>query len=152
MIEHFDKLTPEQFKTLTDTIARITILIGGADGKLDKEEKDWAEKLAKIRTYANADTLHGFYREVGRDFSEVLEAELDLLPGIVEDRSNVLVEQIALVNDIMPLLPKTIAKELYLSYVSFAKHVAKASGGFFDFWSVNVAEEKWLDLDMLNPL
>ena len=149
MIEHFDKLTPEQFKTLTDTISRITILIGGADGKLDKNETDWAEKLTKIRTYANADTLHGFYREVGRDFSEVLEAELESLPGILEDRSNILVEKIATVNDILPLLPKKIAKELYLSYVSFAKHVAKASGGFFDFWSVNTAEEKWLDLDML---
>jgi len=152
MIEHFHTISDEQFKTLTSTIARITILIGGADGNLDKEEKDWAAKLAKIRTYANSDTLHGFYREVGKDFTEVLEAELAALPGIVEDRSNILVEKIAEVNAILPLLATDIAQELYLSYVSFAKHVAKASGGFFDFWSVSAAEEKWLDLDMIKQI
>jgi len=149
MIEHFHTINEDQFKTLTKTIARITILIGGADGNLDKDEKNWAEKLAKIRTYANSDTLHGFYREVGRDFTEVLEAELEELPGLVDDRSNILVKRIAEVNSILPLLPREIAKVLYMSYVSFAKHVAKASGGFFDFWSIGIAEDKWLDLDMI---
>ena len=149
MIEHFHNINEDQFKTLTKTIARITILIGGADGNLDKEEKNWAEKLAKIRTYANEDTLHGFYREVGRDFTEVLEEELEILPGLVEDRANILIERIAEVNAILPLLPREVAKELYKSYISFAKHVAKASGGFFDFWSINTAEDKWLDLDMI---
>lgn len=152
MIDHFHNITEAQFKTLTKTIARITILIGGADGHLNKEEKNWAEKLAKIRTYANSDTLHGFYREVGRDFTEVLEAELEELPGLVDDRSNILVERIAEVNSILPLLPSKIGHELYTSYISFAKHVAKASGGFFDFWSISTAEEKWLDLDMIKQL
>lgn len=152
MIEGFKNITQEQFDTLVATIARISILIGGADGNFDKEEKDWAEKLAGIRSYANAETLHGFYREVGRNFEETVEKELAELPGLVEDRSNVLVEKIALVNDILPLLEYKYSKELYKSYLSFAKHVAKASGGFFDFWSVSVAEEKWLDLNMINPV
>lgn len=152
MIEHFEKITPEEFKTLTDTIARITILIGGADGKLDKGEKTYAEKIAKIRTYANAESLHGFYREVGRDFSDVVESEVSMLPGILEDRSNVLVQKLALVNDILPKLDRPIAREIYKSYISFAKHVAKASGGFFDFFSISEAEEKWLNLDMINQI
>ncbi len=152
MIEGFKQLNEEQFKTLTDTIARIAILIGGADGRFDKEEKDWAEKITKIRTYANEDTLHGFYTMVGRDFDAVIEKELAELPGLVEDRSNVLIEKLAEVNAILPLLDHSVRKALYKSYVSFAKHVAKASGGFFDFWSISLAEEKWLDLEMINPV
>lgn len=152
MITNFENITPDQFKILTDTIARITILIGGADGKLSRDEKSYAEKLAKIRTYANAEILHGFYIEVGRHFTDVLDAECQLLPGLLEDRSNILVEKIALVNDILPLLDKPIAHELYKSYLSFAKHVAKASGGFFDFFSISEAEEKWLTLDMIKQV
>ncbi len=152
MIEHFENITPEEFKTLTDTIARITILVGGADGTLDKEEKEDAEKLTKIRSYANAESLHGFYKEVGNNFTETLDTEFDSLPGIVEDRANILVERIKLVNDILPKLDQPIGHELYKSYVSFAEHVAKCSGGFLDFLSVSKAEDKWMHLDMINPL
>jgi len=152
MIEHFENITPEEFKTLTHTISRITILVGGADGTLDKDETAKAAKIAKIRTYSNAESLHGFYKEVGADFQAVLDAEFDSLPGIVDDRSNVLVEKIKMVNDILPKLDATIGHELYKSYLSFAKHVAKSSGGFLDFLSVSGAEAKWMNLEMINPI
>jgi hypothetical protein len=152
MIEHFENITSEEFKTLTDTIARITILIGGADGTLSPEEKRDAKKLTKIRSYANAESLHGFYKKVGENFLEVLDTEYELLPGIVDDRANVLVEKIKLVNDILPKLEQPIGQELYKSYVSFAQHVAKCSGGFLDFLSVSAAEDKWMDLNMINPV
>lgn len=150
MIKYFDHLSAEQFKTLIDSIARITILIGGADGNLDKEESSWAKKITAFRAYDVADEMHDFYAKVGETFSDVLESELAELPNDVASRSDILAERLAKVNDIMPLLEEGIAKRLYNDYRSFAKHVAKASGGFFSFLSIGVEEDKWVRLKMIN--
>ena len=56
----------------------------------------------------------------------------------------------AALNPILEELPLQEAAILYKDFISFAKHVAKASGGFFGFFSVGPEEGKVIGLPMLN--
>ncbi len=152
MIEGFDRLDEAQFKVLKDAIAWITALIAGADGQIDREETEWAEKLTKIRSYANPNVLTPFYKEVGVDFHENLESTLDSLPIGKKEREKILNDKLAQVNDVMPLLDNSVAYELYNSYLSFAKHVAQHSGGFLGFFSIDKEESHLMHLSSIDPI
>jgi hypothetical protein len=41
---------------------------------------------------------------------------------------------------------------LYESFISFARHVARASGGFLSWGTINVHEKKLMSLDMIQPV
>ena len=152
MIEGFDRVSEEQFVILKDAIAWITILIAGADGDIAKEETAWAEKLTKIRSYANPNSLTPFYKEVGVDFQDRLHNILDALPIGKKKREEILTANLTQVNDAIKLLDSELASELYKSYLSFAKHVAKQSGGFLGFFNIDKDEETLMDLSMINPI
>ncbi len=150
MITNFETVTNQEFKQLKEAIAYITILVAGADNTIDKEETDWATKLTKIRSYANEDTLHGFYEEVGKDFENDLYRLNDSLSSDVKVRTEEIEAKIAELNPILLKLENEVGSALYSSYVSFAKHVAKASGGFLGFGSISAAEERVLGLKTLD--
>lgn len=152
MIQHFENLTPEEFGSLKDALLRITILIAGADGTIDENETDWAEKLTEIRGYAHRENLRDFYDEVHLDFLPRLKQMIEALPADVEQRSQLLSDELAKLNEILPKLEHKIAYQLYQSLVSFASHIAKASGGFLRFMSISKAEEKWIALPMIHPI
>lgn len=152
MIEGFEKVNEAQFQILKDAIAWITALIAGADGNIDKEETEWAEKLTNIRAYANPNALTPFYKEVGLDFHENLESTLDSLPIGKSEREKILGDKLAQVNPVLALLDNQLAYELYNSYRSFAKHVAQHSGGFLGFFSIDKEEEHLMQLSMIDPI
>ncbi|MEP6795249.1 MAG: hypothetical protein ABJB16_13045, partial [Saprospiraceae bacterium] len=64
MDQDLDLLSKEELTQLEDAFAYITILIAGADGKIDEKEITWAEKIAHIRTYAGDERLKTFHEEV----------------------------------------------------------------------------------------
>ena len=152
MIKLFENVSESEFETLKNAISWITILIAGADDKIDKEETDWASKLTKIRAYGNPDILNEFYDEVGQDFESYLNDQISTLPSDVTQRNTILSERISMINAILPKLENNLGFHLYKSYTSFASHVAKASGGFLRFFSVSSDESKWVDLPMLNEV
>ena len=63
MIQGFEMLSEEQFDVTKKAITWITILIAGADGEIEKEETEWAKKIAHIRSYHNPNELTPFYEE-----------------------------------------------------------------------------------------
>jgi hypothetical protein len=152
MIEGFDRVSEEQFEVLKDAIAWITALIAGADGDINKEETEWAEKLTKIRSYANPNNLTPFYQEVGKDFHDKLHDLLNGLPIGKKEREDVLTAKLSQVNGALKPLDKNIAYELYSSYLSFAKHVANHSGGFLGFLSIDKEEDHLMHLSMIEPI
>lgn len=152
MIQHFQELTTNEIDKMVNSITLITILIAGADGKIDKEEKDWSQKIAKIRTYSNPDVLHDFYVQVGRNYSSKLNQLIDDLPSDTDYRNQKISKELNELNDIFPKLEIHYAATLYQSLVSFAKHVAKASGGFLGIGSISKHEKKWIDLPMITPV
>nr|HMP30526.1 hypothetical protein [Saprospiraceae bacterium] len=72
MIEKFSVLNEQEFQKLLSAVSEITILIAGADGKIDKEETTWAKKVAAIRTYKMHSDLLPFYQELGKSFANDL--------------------------------------------------------------------------------
>lgn len=152
MIQGFEDLNQEQFETLKNGISWITILIAGADGEIDENETKWAKKIADIRSYTLPSDLVHFYKEVGKDFSEKLTQLIDELPDNTEERTAILASRIATINDVLAKLDNDTAYRMYESYKSFAKHVAKSSGGFFGMMSISKEEEKLIGLDMLHVI
>ena len=152
MISPFKGLSTEEQQSLLDAIPLITILIGGADGKLDPKEKSWAEKITKIRSYAYPNVMNDFYKLVGQHYSSKMEHYLDSLPEDVDQRSQQISEKLTALNDILPKLDPEFREQYYKDLKSFAEHVAKASGGFLRFMGVSKEEAQWLDLPMINPV
>ena len=61
-------------------------------------------------------------------------------------------DKLAKLNKILASLDNATAYALYKSFITFAEHIAKASGGFLRFGSISSQEKKWISLPMLNPI
>jgi len=151
-MKHFENLSAEEYQILHETLPKIGALIASADGKVDIDEKYWAEKITKVRTYAEPSELNEFYNEQEKDFSERFNNEISNLSADHKESQQCLSDDIARVNDVLPKLTPRIGYLLYKSYTSFAEHVAKASGGFMGFFSIGSEEAKVLKLPMINPI
>ena len=152
MTEGFESLSEDQFRICKNAIAWITVLIAGSDGKIDRQETSWAKKITEIRSYASPNHLEDFYKDVGVDFSKVLDNLLDRVPSDATERNALLSRKISQLNEIFPLLDNKLAYHLYDSYRTFAHHVAKSSGGFLGFFTVSAEEKKLMSLPMLNEV
>jgi len=152
MIPQFAGLNDTEKKLLIDAIPMITALIAGADGNIDSEEKEWAAKIMKIRGYQHPPALEGYYELVGAEFATRLDTLIGSLPTGTEDRNKMIGEELAQLNDIFPKMDTLHAAHFYHSFVTFAEHVAKASGGFLGFGSISREESKYIGLPMLNKI
>ena len=152
MIKGFESLNDREFNILKDAISQITVLIAGADGDIDQKETEWATKLTQIRSYNNPLHLNSFYEAVGVDFADKLSQLIESAPKDVKERTALLTRKLTEVNSVLSCLDNKLGAEMYNSYVSFAKHVAKASGGFLGMMSVSKEEAKLIDLSMIDPI
>lgn len=148
----FAGISSDQYDQLKQALANITVLVAGADGTIDSQELNWAEKLTHIRSYANPEFLNAFYQDVESTFSADLDALIADLPGGTELREDILSKKLSDLNNVLPLLDNHTAFHLYKSFTSFAEHIAKASGGFLRFGAISNEEKKWIELPMITPV
>ena len=149
----FSSISQAHSDQLKSAPSLITILVAGADGNIDSQELNWAEKLTRIRSYSDAtESLNGYYAEVDASFSEDFETALKELPQELSAREEAISNKLADLNKILAELDNATAYALYTSFTSFAEHIAKASGGFLRFGSISSEEKKWISLPMLNPI
>ena len=152
MEQDLSLLTPQEIQSLKDAYAQITILIAGADGKIDAEELSWAEKITQIRTYAGDERLRDFHTEVNQTVSEQIKTMIAELPPDPKTRNAILSEKLSHLNPILESMDPSLGSHLYKGYVSFAERIAKASGGLLSFFSIGPEEKKWVGLPMLNAI
>lgn len=152
MVEQFNILSEDEFGKLKDAIPLITVLIAGADGHIEKDQLAWADKVTKIRSYNMKAEMKAFYQEVGKDYADKLRHYLESFPNNVDDRTKIISDRLTQLNDIFAKLDPIVASKVYRSYLSFAEHVAKASGGILGFFSINAEEAKLIKLPMLTPI
>lgn len=152
MVEGFEGLSEQEFEALKNGISWITVLIAGADGVIDSEEQEWAEKVTMIRAYSLPNELKNFYAEVGEDFAEKLDETINEVNGDISEIQASLSSKLASLNPILAKLENDIAVDLYESYLSFAVHVAKSSGGFLGMMSISAEEKELIGLTMLNKI
>ncbi|MCC6460193.1 MAG: hypothetical protein IT260_06965 [Saprospiraceae bacterium] len=153
MLEGFEHLAAEEIDVLIEAPVLITVLIGAADGTLDREERSWTEKLMRTRTYSKtAHLVSEYYRVVAEGFLEKVDATMAQLPADADARNQAIAEKLSAVNPVLAKLDLHLAASLYKSYVSLAQEAAKASGGFLRIGSVSAAEYEWLKLPMIQPV
>lgn len=152
MLDQFNSLTEEEFEKLKDAVPLITVLIAGADGNIQSDQLEWANKVTKIRSYNMKDEIKSFYLEVGKTFEQRLQYYIDAFPTNVADRTKLISDRLSYLNDILAKLEPEIGVKFYKSFISFAQHVAKASGGFLGFFSINKEEAKLIGLPMIHPI
>lgn len=152
MIADFSGLPQKDIDALIDALPYITILIAGADGNIKPQELEWAEKITKVRQFDFPSIMKPFYEKVGANFSERLQQILKELPGDTVRRNDAVEAKLAELNSILAKLDHYYADTLLKSFKSFAKHVARASGGIFGFGSISRDEARVMELKMLNPI
>ena len=152
MEQDLSMLPPGQMTQLRDAYAYITILIAGADGKIDPNELSWAEKITQIRTFAGDERLRTFHTEVNEGISARIKSLIAELPSETSSRSAIISEKLAQLNPVLAALDPSLAFYLYKGYVSFAERIAKSSGGFLSFFTIGPEEKKWVGLPMLTPI
>jgi hypothetical protein len=106
--------------------------------------------VTDIRSYSAAEEYQAFYPEIGESFQGRLEELSSALPEDLASRNASISENLAALNPILRKLEPKHAAHLYSELKTFAKHVARASGGFLKFWSVSAEEKKWIELPMVD--
>ena len=152
MDQDLNLLSPEEINQLKDAYAYITVLIAGADGKIDPNELSWAEKITQIRTFAGDERLKNFHVEVNETLSNKIKQLIAELPTDVKSRSAIISERLSHLNPILSSLDPSLGYYLYKGYVSFAERIAKSSGGFLSFFTIGPEEKKWIALPMINAI
>ena len=152
MLNNLYQLNEEEKQELFDAIPVITLLIAGADGKIEKEELEGSEKITKIRGYSGHEVMQEFYDKIGEDYTERLQRWLKVIPQDTAGRTAHLSARIEKLNPILAKLDQEWGARMYDSLTSFAKHVAKASGGILGFGSISKEEAALIDLPMLTPI
>jgi len=152
MIKQFEVLNQDEQQLAIDAIPLITLLIAFADGEMDDKERSWSEKIAEIRTYSGHESLYEYYEKVDDHYQEKLDKLLASLPEDNDQRLAEISKKLSGLNPIISKLETVFAWRYYNSLVSFAEHVAKASGGFLGWASINKEEQALIGLDMINPV
>ncbi|MDB4414827.1 hypothetical protein OAU10_00295 [Saprospiraceae bacterium] len=152
MLHQLNNLPDEELQELYDAIPVITLLIAGADGDIEGSELEQSEKITKIRGFSGGEIMQDFYDHIGKDYKERLTRWAKIVPKDTAERNADLSARLEKLNPILAKLTNHLGAEMYHSFTTFAKHVAKASGGFWGFASINKEEAELINLPMITPI
>jgi hypothetical protein len=150
MIPEFKNLTQQEINAIIDSPVLVTILIAGAEGKIDEKEIDWGSYVVHFRVSEyEASSMMRVYKEVDRVFDDSVKQYVSSLPQDTRERSKEIVKRLSVLSGIFRKIDKKFAREFYDSLRTLAKQVAKASGGIWGYGSISPQEQKYLDLEMI---
>ena len=152
MNSYFSNISKDEYEKLQEAIFDVTILIAGADGKIDHEEKEWADKITHMRSYSGPEILREFYAQIDGYFESHLDAKIKKLTPDIDVRNARLASALNDLDPILAKLPQAVGATYYESIRSLAEHIAKASGGFMRIWSISQEEADWVELPMITPI
>lgn len=153
MIGLLEGISQEEYNTLQKSLSLITVLVASADGKIDKNEIDDAEKVVHIRSFNKPELLKEFYQDVETHFHADLDEAIEEYGDGTEESRNRIINRLKVLNTILPKIEDpSVRYYLYNSLKSFAKHIAKSSGGIFGFLSIGPKEDHYIDLEFIDPI
>lgn len=149
-IIYLNSLTPEEKEILFQAPAVVAYLIGGADNDFDKKQVAQSKHIVKLRSSFGDTLLFDFFTTVNENFDVKLDALVQKYQHLqAEERTTVLVNELTALNNIFAKIDTIYVKALVNSLRSYAKEVAKASGGFLGMLDINYEEEHLIGLEML---
>ena len=149
MIPQFEELSQEESELMYSLPIYVSVLIAGADGKIDSLEIKKAVSLAEIKKKKARKDLLDYYNIVNTDYEDKIKMTIANLPLGHKEREKIIVEKLEKANDVFSKIEKTFATKLYASFKDIAKHIAEASGGVFGYMSVGYEESRLIDLKMI---
>jgi hypothetical protein len=152
MSAYFVNLSDSEKAHLRDAIPLIAVLISGADGEFSNDELEWAKKITHIRSYNLKSDIKEFYKEIDLDVEDKIKHFIEILPSGVHQRNVIISEKLAALNPILDKIEQPKRYNLYKGFLSFAEHIAKASGGVLGFFGINAEEAKLITLPMIKPV
>jgi hypothetical protein len=149
MIPEFDKLSATEMELMLKAPILACILIAGADGNIDEKEIRGAIELARKKQTRSKANLLEFYQYVGEDFEDKLKILIQSYPAKPNQRNPVIVEELSILNTILPKMDKAFAVAFYNSIKETAQKTAEASGGMLGMNKIGEEESKYLGLPMI---
>ncbi len=150
MIPEFEPLRNDEIEVLLNAPVLVSILIAGADGKIDKTEKKQAIDVARNKQSRSREQLSEYYKIVGDRFEDSFSKLSDSLPSGTEERTQAVSIELRKLNFILPKIDKNFGIKLHASLKDLAKKIAEASGGVLGYLSVSYEEAKLIELRMIN--
>lgn len=152
MNAHFHELSPEEQKLLHQAPLLVSILIAGADGKIDTDEKHRVLEVVHTKTFSEKNELSEFYKELNMTAEKDLRTLIAALPDDTEERNTMISDLLSGLNPILKKLESNLALRFYKNLREFANYIATADGGFWGIGSVSAEEKAWVKLPMIeNP-
>ena len=150
MLNHIQNLTEEEKELILNAPLFVSLLIAGADGNIDSDEKNRALELIHTKTFSERYELREMYKTLDRNAADEMRDMLAALPENTEERNQHLSDMLSRLNDIFPKLDASFAISLYENLRQFAHYVATAEGGWWGVGSIGTAEKVFVKLPMLN--
>jgi hypothetical protein len=149
MIPQFEDLSEDERELMYSLPIYVSVLIAGADGKIDAVEIKKAVSLSDIKKLKARKDLLEYYNHVSTDYEDKIKMTIANLPVGHKEREKILVDHLQSVNVVFKKIDKPFAIKLYASLKEIAKHIAEASGGVFGYMSVGYEESRLIDLKMI---
>jgi hypothetical protein len=149
MIKEFEKLTSAEIELMHKAPVLVSILIAGADGKIDNKEVNRAISLTEAKQKRARSSLMAFYTEVGTDFEDKIRIVIQSLPSKVDKRTAEISTLLSQLEGILKKLNNQIAKEFYNSLREIATEIAESSGGLLGMKTIGDEEALLVNLPMI---
>ncbi len=149
-VKEFENLREDEIQVMLEAPIYVSILIAGADGKIDNRERKEAIDVARSKQSRAREQLVDYYKLVGEDFEQKFNKFIDELPEDAKDRNKDIEQELRKLNFILPKIDRPFAIKFYASLKDLAKRIAEASGGILGYLSVSYEEQTLMDLKMIN--
>lgn len=146
-VKEFAKLREDEVDVLMKAPIYVAILIAGADGNIDSDERKEAIAIANNRQSRSREQLHEYYNAISfdRDFEKIVAS----LPSGTEERNTAIIRELRKLNFIMKKIDRPFAIKLHASLKDLAKKIAESSGGLMSFLTISYEEAKLMELKMI---
>ena len=151
MIPNVQDLSIEEIELLYNAPVLTSILISGADGKIDHREINAAIQYTRKHAKKTKALLYEFYSEIAENIEQRLDDVIQNYPDDTHQRNQEITDELEKLNKIFPKLNKPFSVVYYVSLKTIAKKIARSSGGFLGiFGTISKEERVYLDLPMIN--
>lgn len=150
MLREFGALDSREVELMLKAPIMVCMLIAGADGKIDSKETNKAMAVTR-RKAKSSNALWQYFSVASEDFEEKLQILLQGYPGDAAKRNEMLVDELAGLNEVLPRVESSFQKQFYSLLRELAREVASSSGGLLGYHAIDKEEAKYLDLGMINP-
>lgn len=150
MLREFEALEASEVELMLKAPILVCMLVAGADGKIDSKEVNNAIQVAR-RKAKSSDILWQYFSVASEDFEDKLRILLRNYPNTAEARNEILVEELAALNAVLPRVESSFRRQFYSLLKELAREVAASSGGLLGYNAIDKEEAKYIGLDMIRP-